>query len=240
MKSKKKFYTNGIITIKLADGDEIPEGFYLGRTFKSNPWNKGLTAETDIRVKNNTTACHKTRHEKNNYISWNTGLTKETNDSLKRVSEKLSAYRLTNPMSEDTIEKMNEHIIATKRKNNSFNKSKPEEEYYKYLLTQYEASDIIRQYSDERYPFNCDFYIKSKDLFIELNYSWCHMDHLFDEKSDTDRELLSIKQEKAKESTYHAWAIKIWTESDPVKLKTFRDNNLNFMIIYRNGLIICN
>ena len=36
------------------------------------------------------------------------------------------------------------------------------------LLIIFEKDDIIRQYYDkDRYPFNCDFYIKSKDLFIE-------------------------------------------------------------------------
>ena len=43
MNIKKHFYTNGIKTIKLSDDDPIPEGFYKGRTFKVNPWNKGLT-----------------------------------------------------------------------------------------------------------------------------------------------------------------------------------------------------
>lgn len=57
----------------------------------------------------------------------------------------------------------------TKKQNNSFNKSKPEEYFYNYLLHKYSKEDIVRQYRDERYPFACDFYIKSQDLFIELN-----------------------------------------------------------------------
>lgn len=31
---KIKFFTNGEKTIKLKPGDEIPDGFYIGRTFK--------------------------------------------------------------------------------------------------------------------------------------------------------------------------------------------------------------
>ena len=58
----------------------------------------------------------------------------------------------------------------TMKKNNSFNKSKEEEKYYSYLLHLYSPEDIVRQYYDkDRYPFHCDFYIKSEDLFIELN-----------------------------------------------------------------------
>ena len=34
--------------------------------------------------------------------------------------------------------------------------------------------DVITQYKDDRYPFACDFYIPSLDLFIECNYHWTH------------------------------------------------------------------
>lgn len=238
MKIKKKFYTNGIKTIKLSENDLIPEGFYPGRTFNAKAWNKGLTKDSDERVRANTEACHKTRHERNNYISWNTGLTKETNSSLKSASEKISIKRRNNPMTSEQKLKMVEHINETKRIRGSFNKSIPEEKYYQYLLTKYDASDIERQYKDFRYPFACDFYIKSEDLFIECNYSWCHEDHPFDENNEDDIRKLNEKLERSKNSDYHKYAIHVWTKSDPLKLKTFRKNKLNFMIIYPNNLII--
>ena len=90
---KVKFFTDGVKTIKLKPGDEIPIGFHPGRTFNVNTWNKGLTAETDERVKANGQAARNTRIKNNNYNSWNKGLTKDTNDSLKIVSQKLSDYR---------------------------------------------------------------------------------------------------------------------------------------------------
>ena len=49
-----KYYTDGNKTIKVYSSDSPPEGFYPGRTFKTNPWNKGLTANADERVKTNT------------------------------------------------------------------------------------------------------------------------------------------------------------------------------------------
>lgn len=238
MKLKKRFYTNGIKTIKLSECDSIPDGYYPGRTFNAKAWNKGLTAETDDRVKSNTEACHRTRRERNNYVSWNTGLTKETSESLKSASEKISAKRKNNPMTDEQKMKMVSNILETKRKNNSFNKSVPEDEYYNYLLTKYSNDDVIRQYKDKRYPFACDFYIKSEDLFIECNFSWCHGGHPFDSSNINDINLLNEKIEKGKSSDYHKYAIKVWTESDPLKLRTLRDNKLNFMIIYPNGLII--
>lgn len=233
----KKFYTNGVKTIKLSPDDIILEGYHLGRTFNKNPWNKGLT-KNDPRVRLNTEKCHKTRKEKQNYHSWNKGLTKSTNASLKRVSEAVAKARKENPYNEEQLSRMCEHIIETKRKNNSFHTSKSEDQYYEYLLSIYDKEDIIRQYRDNRYPFNCDFYIKSEDLFIECNYSWVHMNHPYNESDENDKKLLAEKYKKAENSNYHKYAIKVWTESDVLKLKTFRENKLNFMIIYPNDLII--
>lgn len=233
----KKFYTDGVKTIKLTPGDLIPEGYYLGRTFNKNPWNKGLT-KNDPRVRLNCEKCHQTRREKNNYHSWNKGLTKNTHTSLAKVSEAVSKARKEHPYTEDQLDQMCKNIYKTKKKNNTFHTSKPEEEYYQYLLSIYPETDIIRHYRDDRYPFNCDFYIKSEDLFIELNYTWCHDNHPYDPNNPADAAKLAKKLKKAETSNYHRWAIKVWTESDVLKLKTLRENKLNFQIIYPKGLVI--
>ena len=237
---KKKFYTDGIKTIKLGINDTVPENFYPGRTFKTNPWNRGLTKENSELVRLNTDHCHDTRRKNGTYdTSWNKGLTKDTNASLMTVSNKVSEYRKSHPLTEEQKLNMVNHIIDTKRKRGTFNYSKPEEDYYEYLLTLYSKDDIVRQYKDSsRYPFNCDFYIKSKDLFIECNYTWLHEDHPFDKNNTDDLIKLNYKLEKSKKSKYHAYAVKVWTEIDPLKLTTFRKNKLNFMIVYKNGLII--
>lgn len=57
----------------------------------------------------------------------------------------------------------------TRKKNNSFNKSKVEEDLYTQLLIENKDKTIYRQYKDDRYPYYCDFYILEDDLFIELN-----------------------------------------------------------------------
>jgi len=66
-----------------------------------------------------------------------------------------------------------------------------EEDYYNYLLSMYDKSDILRQYKSERYPWHCDFYIISEDKFIECNYFWTHGSHPFDKNSQEDQERLS-------------------------------------------------
>lgn len=90
IKMAKKFYTDGVKTIKrdVEAGDIIPEGFTLGRTFHVNTWNKGLTAETDERVRANGEATRATRVANESYVPWNKGLTKETSPILENVGKK--------------------------------------------------------------------------------------------------------------------------------------------------------
>lgn len=54
------------------------------------------------------------------------------------------------------------------------NTSKSEEMSYVLLVERFGANDILRQYKSEEYPFACDFYIKSRNIYIECNYCWTH------------------------------------------------------------------
>lgn len=63
--------------------------------------------------------------------------------------------------------------IETKRKNHTFNTSKPEEELYLYIKERFPL--VKRQYKDKnKYPYNCDFYIPNLDYFIELQGYYTH------------------------------------------------------------------
>lgn len=120
----------------------------------------------------------------------------------------------------------------TKTNNQSFNSSEPEENYYIYLCNKYGQDNIIRQYTDERYPFACDFYIKSSDTFIELNLSWTHGGHHYDKDNEADKRKLAIWQEKAKQSDYYKKAIYVWTDLDVRKYQTAKQNNINYKCYY--------
>lgn len=293
MKIKKitessKFYTDGVKTIKVKDGEVPPEGFHLGRTFKSNPWNKGLTKDTSDKVKSNVESSVNTRKNNGSYENpWNKGLTKDTDDRLKDISKKVSdskkgkpSWNKGIPQSEESklkqSQKMKGHTpwnkgltketsdsiqstsnklkghkcfvtdwdvaktkeYETRKTNNTFNSSKPEEDFINNLKSQYGDDDVISQYRDKRYPFNCDAYIKSKDLFIEYNGTWVHGGHPFDETNLDDISKLEFWEEKSQTSVYYKSAIYTWTNLDVRKLDTARKNNLNFQFIYPNGLII--
>lgn len=113
----------------------------------------------------------------------------------------------------------------TKKKNNTFNKSKIEKELEVKLRELF--SDLKTQYKSEVYPFDCDFYIPSLDLYIEYNGTWTHGGHFFDENNGDDLKILELW--KSKNTKYYESAINVWTQRDVLKLKTAVKNNLNYI-----------
>lgn len=118
--------------------------------------------------------------------------------------------------------------IQTKRRNNSFNTSKIEIETLNILKEKY--SDIIYQYKDkERYPFVCDFYIPSLDLFIECNYHWTHGGKPFEGNAEDYKKLNEWKEKNTK---FYDNAIVCWTIRDVKKRNIAKQNNLNYIEIW--------
>ena len=135
-------------------------------------------------------------------------------------------------------EKTKEHFLKTRhetmKRNNSFVKSKAEEEYYLYLLETYDSDDIIRQYKSNVYPFACDFYIKSLDKYIECNFNWTHGPHLFNKNNAEDIALLEKWESKTNGNDYYSQAIYVWTDLDVRKYNIAKQNNLNIEFIYNH------
>ena len=125
-----------------------------------------------------------------------------------------------------SLESQKKHKETLKR-NNTFNKSKPEEECYNILKKKFPY--IIRQYKDIRYPFNCDFYIPSIDLFIEYNGSQFHHRHEFDNNNIDDINELNKLKEKSTGKNQYSNIIKTWTINDPYKRLVAKQNNLNYI-----------
>ena len=112
--------------------------------------------------------------------------------------------------------------IETKRRNGTFNTSKPEEESYELIKEVY--PDVIRQYKCDRYPFACDFYVPSKDLFIECQYSWTHGYHPYNPDSKEDQDKLNELKSKYGDKWWHTWV-----DRDPNKRRIAKENNLNYL-----------
>ena len=151
--------------------------------------------------------------------------------STSYCNSQLRKDRLNN-LTSDELDKIKQKRYNTMRMNDSFNKSKLEDLYYEYLLSIYDENDIIRQYKSILYPFNCDFYIKSQDLYIECNYSWTHGGHRYNPNSIKDNVKLADWSKKATTSNYYKNAIYTWTNLDIRKEKVARKNNLNYKVIY--------
>ena len=78
-----------------------------------------------------------------------------------------------------------------------------------------------RQYRDKiRYPFRCDFYIPSEDLFIEANLHWTHGGRPFREDDPECLTQLLDWQRKAATSKFYENAIQTWTVRDVLKLQS--------------------
>lgn len=152
--------------------------------------------------------------------------TKAVNQAKEVFQEK---YGVDNPWKAKIIQTK---VIETKKKNHTFNTSKPEELLYNKLVDKYSKDDVIRQYKSELYPFACDFYIKSKDLYIELQGMWTHGGHPFNPNSKDDLAKLNIWKEKAKTSKFYELAINVWTISDVKKREIVKKNNLNYKEIW--------
>ena len=126
-------------------------------------------------------------------------------------------------LSKESLEK----IYDTKKKNNSFPTSETERELEIKLKEIF--PDLITQYKSKDYPFSCDYYIPSLDLYIEYNGTWMHGNKFFDKDNEEDIEKLNQWIEKSKNSTYYRSAVNIWTNRDILRLETAIKNDLNYI-----------
>ena len=141
-----------------------------------------------------------------------------------------------NVNSSDAILKAHQTRLA----NGTSNKSKSEDAFlYKLELLGFDKDDIIHTYiGDERYPFNCDFYIKSKDLFIEYQGHQTHGPAPFNKDNEDHLEYLVKLEDTANDISNEAKAkkareiISIWTNRDPYKLATAIKNKINLVLVY--------
>ena len=119
-------------------------------------------------------------------------------------------------------------VATAKTKKENGNKSKLE------LAFEQKCNELnivyLAEYSDERYPFPCDYYLPNLDCFVEIHGSWVHTDHIYNKIKDKD--LYNIWKNKSKTSNYYKSALKTWTQKDPAKLKVAEQNKLNYIILW--------
>lgn len=139
-------------------------------------------------------------------------------------------YGVDNPMQNSKFVDMNWNA---KVKNGTCSTSPMEERMYRELVDVFGEQNVKRNYKENRYPFYCDFYIVSHDLFIELNATWFHGPHAFDKDAPDDLKLLELWKSKSNGSrSSYGTAIRKWTVTDPLRMQTAKRNGLNYLVFW--------
>lgn len=150
----------------------------------------------------------------------------------------VARYGVENPFQDAEIMKDNaKKVMAARKRNKTLNTSAPEQDLHKMLLDFFGVDDVVTQYSaDPRYPFHADFYIPSRDMFIELNGSWTHGPHWFDANSAQDQFQVLAWTEKS--TPFYLSAIKTWTISDVAKRQAAEQAGLNYVTLWDGNRLL--
>lgn len=207
-------YTDGVKDYLIAENEEVPEGLIPGRPSMSEEQKEKLS-------KAHMGLHHTEESKKKISINSNNNREKANQTIIKTYGSIENFYKM-----------IHEKGDSTKEKNKSFNISKPEKEYKKYLEEKYGKDNVISSYKSKEYPFRCDFYIPSEDKYIELNLHWTHGFQPYNEEDEFCKKQLLEWQEKAKTSQFYRNAIETWTKRDVEKLRIANENHLNYEVIY--------
>lgn len=133
-------------------------------------------------------------------------------------------------MVDEVVQKIHQSKVA----NNTYGVSSVEENMYFRLCDLFGSDDVERQYKSKVYPFSCDFYIKSRDMYIEFNGLWTHGKKWFNENEPRFTKIVELW--KSKNTKYYDNAVDVWTIKDVNKRKVAKQNNLNYLVFWLNDL----
>ena len=130
------------------------------------------------------------------------------------------------------VKQMKQKEYATKMKNGTWNTSHSEQQLEELLLSVFSEEDVKVQYKSDLYPYACDFYIVSRNLYIELNACWTHNNHWYDENRDVDA--MTVWHEK--HNAFYDNAVETWTVRDLQKRAAARAADLNYVVFWCEDL----
>lgn len=131
------------------------------------------------------------------------------------------------------IDGVTEKSLETKRKRGTFNSSVSEDALYTLLVDVFGEMDVRRQYRSDVYPSACDFYVVSRDLYVELNGFRSHMRHWFGQSKDDGDVARALRE---KQTAFYDNVLDVWTRSDVEKRETARRNGLNYVVFWDPSL----
>ena len=153
----------------------------------------------------------------------------ENDNVLKlRINNNLKKYGVENVMQVKEIhEKMTNTMIKKYGCSNIYaaNKSKEEQKCFNMLKEKF--PDAIQHYYDkERYPYNCDMYIPSKDIFIEYQgYAGGHNKKPYMDTEEDRLELIELIIESNKHP-FNKRIINAWGCMDRIKRDKAKESNI--------------
>ena len=212
-----------------------------------------MSDENKKRKSNNYKATNQKRYNANSYTQTEEYIekTKETNRTKYNVDWYLQSEECKNKSIKTCLKKygteyyfqsddfkkkfensewikfINDKRYKTKKKNNTFNTSKIENQIKQYL-------DILGvnyeyQHTSNKYPFLCDFYFPDKDLYVEIQGSWTHGPHPF---TNSEEDKILLEKWNSKNTKYYNNAVKTWTIRDVKKREVAKQNNLKYLEIF--------
>lgn len=131
-------------------------------------------------------------------------------------------------------------IFDNRHKNKTMNTSLPEQVLGEMLVNRFGENDVLTNVIvDNRYPYHVDFYVKSLDLFIELNGDACHNNHWFDSTNARDLQILQswrknaerVESSTGKASRYTKYIV-VWTQTDVAKREAAKRNALHYLVFW--------
>lgn len=119
------------------------------------------------------------------------------------------------------------------RSKEKFKISKLEQEFIDYLDL-YHISYEYRYYDETgKYPYECDFYLPKYDLFIEINGTALHDNHIFNPNNLDDIKKLEYCKSRTDSSWYQS-KVRIWLK-DYEKYQIAMKNGLNYKILWNEN-----
>lgn len=168
--------------------------------------------------------ARQTNIERYGFPSWTMG-----DEARREISKRMSSARVQR------------QSLATKKRNATLAASSSEDALYE-LLVEYAdqlGMTVVRQHRDEeRYPFAVDFYIPERDLFIELNGSWSHGGHWYEDDCEMDQKTVRTWRKKGEKSQYYLNALGTWTERDVRKRAAAREAQLNYVTLWDGSVAL--
>lgn len=205
-------------------------------TFFTKSFNT-LEAKTGYKYPQQNPQTRKTTEDNNIKKFGETNPMKVDSFKLKAKLTKKAKYKNGNfreyIYTEEFIKNKQEKQYATKRANNTFNKSGKEDEVYNTLSNSFPFIIERQKFDALRMPFNVDFYFPQFDLFVDFNGNWTHGPCQFDENNEQHVSLLKKWKDKSNETEKHSYwdnAIYTWTDLD-VRKKKYGEK-IHYLAIY--------